>query len=405
MVSSSIDHMVALTIFIAATLLFIGLFGQSIQTAVVYQNNRATAVKASDLLDSMLLNPGTPTNWGRTETAPTVFGLQSSEFTQYRLDPYSLMRLETSSDPFVSYNNAGDTRLYSNLTQKEYSYLYMAKESMLNYSTAVKMLGVNDTYGFQLTITPIVTVKITEVKTNSPLSLSLQVDGVGFPVANAKVNYKLYHLVLNNDQQYPSFNIINGTTTTDSKGSASVSFAQITSNTQSYAFIASVALSGVNGVGYHVGNVQSGPHVVPLVGNMTSGQILLTHSGDFETPYSTGVGLTYNTTLVNFNQEDFTLQSLAVNDSKTLNSGGGYPCGNITFAREPGILIVGYNSTTTQGGFSLMPWGMSSLSYSVTFGSVSTSAWVSTDLRQVTIGGIAYQVKLSLWSTKGYQVT
>ena len=54
MVSSTIDHMVAVTVFLAATLLFIGLFNQTIQTAVIYQRHRATATKASDLLDNML---------------------------------------------------------------------------------------------------------------------------------------------------------------------------------------------------------------------------------------------------------------------------------------------------------------------------------------------------------------
>jgi hypothetical protein len=401
MVSSSIDHMVALTIFIAATLLFIGLFGQTIQTAITYQTNHATAIKASDVLDSMLLTPGNPTTWGRTEVLPSVFGLQSPEFTQYKLDPFSLTRLDVSSNPLVSYNNAGDVRLYSDLSQGGNSYLYLTQNSLLNYSVAQKLLGLNGTYGFQLALTPVLDISITEKQTSNPLSLGIQIDGAGFPLANAKVNYKLYQLNLNSNQQFPSFSIINGTATTDNTGKTSVTFSQITSNTQSYVFLVSVSLSGLNGVGYHVGNVPSGPHVVPLVGNMTTGQILLTHSGDIDLPYSSGVDLTYNTTMVNFNQEDFSLQSLAVNDTKALTSGGGYPCGNISLAREPSILIIGYNSTTTQGGFSLMPWGLNSLSYSVTFGTLDSTAWVSTDMRQVTIGGIAYQAKLSIWSTQG----
>ncbi len=403
MVSSSIDHMVSLIIFIAATLLFIGLFGQTIQTAIIYENNRATAIKASDVLDNLLLNPGNPTTWGRTETAPTVLGLQSPEFTQYKLDPYSLMRLDATTNPLVSYDNAGDIRLYSDLSQRANSYLFVPQDVMMNYSTALKMLGLNSTYGFQLTFTPVLDILIHEKQASNPLKLDIQVEGAGFPLANAKVIYKLYQLDLNGD--YPSFKIINGTTTTDSIGDASVTFPQITSTTQSYVFLTSVSLSGLNGVGYHIGNVQSGPHVVPLVGNMTSGQILLTHSGDIDLPnLPAGNELTYNTTLVNFNQEDFSLQSLAVNYTQLLTSGSGYPCGKINLARESGILIIGYNSTATQGGFSLMPWGISSLSYKVTFGILPSSQWVSTDLRQVTIGGIAYHVKLSVYSTQGREI-
>jgi len=65
--NSTLDHMVAVTVFLAATLLFIGLFNQTIQTATIYQQNRATANRASDLLDNILLNPGIPTNWGHLE--------------------------------------------------------------------------------------------------------------------------------------------------------------------------------------------------------------------------------------------------------------------------------------------------------------------------------------------------
>jgi hypothetical protein len=138
---------------------------------------------------------------------------------------------------------------------------------------------------------------------------------------------------------------------------------------------------------------------------MTSGQILLAHSGDVNLPYTNGSVLTYNTTMVNFNQEDFSLQSLAVNQTATLTSGGGFPCGELTLTRDPSILIIGYNSSTTQGGFSLMPWGVNSLSYSATFGFLDSTAWVSTDMRQATINGVAYQVKLSIWNTQGNQVT
>jgi hypothetical protein len=400
MVSSSIDHMVALTIFIAATLLFIGMFGQTIQTAIIYQNNRATAIKASDVLDAMLLNPGTPTTWGRTEVNPTVFGLQSPEFTQYKMDPYSVMRLDVSSNPLATYNYT----LYSDLSQGDHSYLYMPQNSLLSYSTAQKMLGLNGTYGFQLTLTPILDIRIINETQSNPLKLGITVDGAGFPLANAKVSYKLYQIDLNNGN-YPSFSIINGTTTTGNTGQASVTFPQITSNSQSYVFLVTVSLNGLNGVSYHVGNVQTGPHVVPLVGNMTSGQILLTHSGDVELPNTAGVELTYNTTMVGFNLEDFSLQSLAINSTQFLKSGGGFPCGNITLSRDPGILIIGYNSTATQGGFSLMPWGLNSLSYSVTYGTLDPTAWVSTDMRQITIGGVAYQAKLSIWNTQGNQVT
>lgn len=57
MAGSTIDHMVSVTVFIAAILLFISLFNQTVQTAILYQRHRQLATKCSDLLDNMLLNP------------------------------------------------------------------------------------------------------------------------------------------------------------------------------------------------------------------------------------------------------------------------------------------------------------------------------------------------------------
>ena len=62
MAGSTIDHIVALTVFLAALLLFITLFNQTIQTAVLYQQHKAIASKCTDMLDNMMLNPGYPTN-------------------------------------------------------------------------------------------------------------------------------------------------------------------------------------------------------------------------------------------------------------------------------------------------------------------------------------------------------
>jgi len=52
-----------------------------------------------------------------------------------------------------------------------------------------------------------------------------------------------------------------------------------------------------------------------------------------------------------------------------------------------------------------MPWGLSSLSCPITFGGEpSSQEWVSTDMRQVTVNGVAYQAKLAIWSYHGIQV-
>jgi hypothetical protein len=65
----------------------------------------------------MLLSPGIPTEWGQTSITPSGFGLQSVEFTQYQLSPFSLMRLRSSIGNPVTYNMTGLT--YSNITSNQ----------------------------------------------------------------------------------------------------------------------------------------------------------------------------------------------------------------------------------------------------------------------------------------------
>ncbi len=404
MVSSSIDHMVALTIFVVATLLFIGLFNQTIQTAVVYQNHRATATKASDILDSILLNPGAPSTWGTSSDFPTGFGLQDPEFTQYKLDSYSLMRLDASGSSiyYAKYDDHAGM-YYNNLSATSDGYLLMPHSLAVNYSAVQKLLGINGTYGFQLTLTPVLTVSVVSSSIGiEPLTLVVHVDGTGFPLANAFVDYKLFELHLDSYNQYPSFSVLNGTITTDNTGSATISFSKVRSS-QTYAFIASVHLSGLNGVGYKVHNAEATAHVVPLIDDLSTQQIILAHSADVEGGPVDPV--TFNTTLVNFNSEDFSLQHLQVNVTGTLQAEVGNPYSQVSLSNEPAILIIGYNTTSTTGGFILMSWGLNALSNPIVFGGNPANVeWVSTDMRQVTIGGVAYQAKISVWSYQGYQV-
>ena len=69
----------------------------------------------------------------------------------------------------------------------------------------------------------------------------------------------------------------------------------------------------------------------------------------------------------------------------------------------PGILVIAY-SNIGNNGIVMMPWGLSSLGFSMTFGGTPVNhGWVATDLRQVQINGVSYQAKLSLWSVQGHQ--
>lgn len=262
MVSATIDHIVAITIFITAMMLFVSLFSQTAQTAIAYQEHRSLATKCSDLLDNMLLNPGSPGDWGQRNLDPIGFGLQDPEFTQYQISPFSQMRLAPSNGAPVRYDKTNI--YYSNLTIGLGNSLLVPYSQRLNYSLALKLLGINNTHGFQLTLTPTVTIKIAKVEAEN-LTFSLGVHGSGFPLVRASINYCIMSVSLaTNEAEYPSYGLQYGNATADDQGSATV-ITNVPDANQSYAFIAYAHLGGVIGVGYHERVSEPGQYVVPMV--------------------------------------------------------------------------------------------------------------------------------------------
>ena len=409
MAGSTIDHLVALTVFLAAILLFISLFNQTIQTAILYQQHRYLATVCSDLLDNVMLNPGYPLNWGKTNSTPTSFGLQDPEFTQYRLSPYSLMRLQSLTGIPFTYPRTGET--YSNMSIGFGNFLFVPYTKAINYSTAAQLLGTTNTYGFNLTITPIVTVSVEETRAASPLRLVVHVAGPGFPLSNAEVSYCFVKVVSNGPQQNPSYTSLFNTTYTDDTGSAVINVTNVAAD-DAYAFIAYAHMSGLVGIGYHerVTGDSRTQYVLPLIDSFEDRRVLLVHSynvHDFGPPESS---VFFNATFVLLT-EDFTLREMPMENSTGKIGKVVYGLGtektwwNLTIPTyNPGILIINFNSNNDQG-IVLMPWGMSSMAFPVTFGSTASNPeWVATDIRQVLVNGIAYQAKLSLWSLKGYGV-
>jgi hypothetical protein len=400
MVSSTIDHMVAVTVFLAATLLFIGLFNQTIQTAVIYQRHRATASKASDLLDGILLSPGIPVDWGQTDVDPTGFGLQDPEFTQYKISPYSLMRLRSSVGDPVYYNATG--QLYSNVTMGDRNFMLVPYNLALDYSTATRLLGINNSYGFQLTLTPIVTVSIQEI--NPALTLRVTAAGVGFPLSGASISYCF--LKVGTQGQNPYYDISFGTATADDTGSASVNIPGVASG-DSYAFIAYAQEGGLVGVGYYERSLDEERYVLPFIDSFEDGRVLLAHSYDVHYYGPPESAVFYNATFV-LMTEDFTLREMPItslSDHIVYGHGSERTYENVTIpTHNPGILVITYTSNNHEGVV-LMPWGISALAFPVTFGGdPAQQEWVATDMRQVIVGGIAYQAKIAVWNLEGYRV-
>jgi len=407
MAGSTIDHLVSVTVFLGAILLFIGLFNQTIQTAILYQRHRNLATKCSDLLDNMLLNPGIPSNWGKSNCTPTGFGLQDPEFTQYRLSPFSLMRLRSSIGKPVYYPGTG--LYYSNITMGFGEYLLVSFTQILNYSTAAKLLGVNNTYGFQLTISPIIIVSVTETRAGNPLTLTITVTGRGFPLSNAVVSYCFLTVIEKGSQNSPSYGSAFGTVYADDTGVAVLNFEDVDA-TKSYALIVYAHLSGLVGVGYHQRVSADKRYVIPFIENFEDRRVILAHSYDvhyFGPPES---AVFFNATFVLLT-EDFTLREMPMENSTgkigKVNYGKGekFEYANVTIPTyNPGILVVTYQSNNEYGVI-LMPWGISSMAFPVIFGEDPFGkVWVATDIRQVIVNGIAYQAKLALWSLEGYQV-
>jgi hypothetical protein len=404
MVASTIDHLVAVTIFIGALLLFVGMFNQTIQTAILFQQHSYLATKCSDLLDGMLLNPGYPTNWGQTDAIPSSLGLQDPEFTQYQSNAFTLMRMQSSNGTALTYSKSGLT--YSNITAGFGNFLLVPYTEAINYTLAQRLLGLNSTFGFQLTMTPILTIAITENRINAPTSLNFTINttGIGFPVSNATLNYYFLNLTQNGAATPPACKIINGTARTDYRGQTKLKIGNVS---DSYALIVYAHMGGLSGIGYYEHITSNTNYPLPLVKSFTNQTVILAHSYDLHA-YGSPAPVFFNATLMILTQ-DFRLRGIPMGASNgitgSINYGSGQPYTTLTIPTlSPGILVITYACSTGYGVI-LMPWGLSSMSFPLVFGgSPNNQEWVATDIRQIAVNGINYQAKLALWSLTGLRL-
>jgi len=404
MTGPTIDHMFSVVVFLGAILLFIGLFNQTIQTAILYQRHRYLATKCSDLLDNVLLNPGYPLDWGTSNSTPTCFGLQDPEFQQYRLNPFSLMRLLSFAGDKVYYNRTGEW--YSNVSWGlGGGYMLLSESDCINYSTASKLLGVNGIYGFQLTISPTLTVNVREVQ-SKPLVLEVQVMGPGLPLSGADLNYLMFWT-----QGPNKVECISGNTTTDSLGRASLSFPEIDvdKNQTAYSIIVTTHISGLHGIGYASSETTTkAGNIIPFIEDYVNGTILLAHKWGKNDPDGSQGALHFNASFYCLPDNFVPIKVDVLDSTGLVNYGVAKAYERIqipAYARaHMGFLIVTY-WTGNEYGMVIMPWGIGTIGMSVVFGGdPSLKEWVSTDIRQVIVNGIAYQAKLALWSLEGYGV-
>jgi hypothetical protein len=411
MTGSTIDHLISLLVFLAAILLFMGLFNQTIQTAILYQRHRSIATKCSDSLDNMLLNPGSPADWGKTNIVPTGFGIQDPDFKQYRLSQFSSMRLLSSAGDKVYYSRTG--KWYSNVSWGVGGgYLLLQEGDCLDYSTASRLLGTNGTYGFQLTVAPILTISIREVQSGSnPLKLEVKILGPGSPLTNATVNYLMFWANATAVRQF------SGGTTSDDLGLAYLNFdgtsglprIQVSQNQTAYTFIAKAGLGGLSGVGYKSREVvTTAGNIIPYIDNYKNGTVLLAHKWGKSDPPGSLPDLHFNATFYALSDNFSPIKVNILNVTGSVNYGAGKPFYAVYIPQqvhnETGFLTVTYWAGNAYG-MVVMPWGIGTIGVSVVFGdNPSSKEWVATDMRQVILGDVSYQAKLALWSVQSYQV-
>lgn len=394
----SVDHVVSIIVLLAAIVLFVGLFDQTLSVAVDYQRNTTTAKECDNLLDEILLTPAPSTSG-----TPAWFGLQGSTLPSYNLDPFFLMRLDSSVGTPVSYQKTGQT--YSEIKTNPNNYLLYPYNDMITYSTALTLLGLEGTYGFQLSLTPTLNVSVTVISTN-PLSLSVNAKGTSFPLANAQVNYLLLPISLKNN--CPEFETTEtGTTLTNQFGSTQpITFSNFyPSPSLTFAFVAFAYLDGITGIGYYVNSPVGSQCIVPFLDPLSTLNVTLANSNDVPKTSANADTMYYNSTFI-FESENYAFEQASIgspNSSGSVTSGSGNLPASISMSGyTPGILVVAYKDAG-DSGVSMAPWGFSSLAFSLTFGnSPINQSWIATDLRQVEINGVSYQATLSLWSTQSY---
>jgi hypothetical protein len=320
------------------------------------------------------------------------------------------MRLMSVAGEPVYYSKTG--QYYSNVTVGFGNFLLVPFTEAINYSLATRLLGINGTYGFRLTVTPIVTVSISKLQSN-PLTLSVNVKGAGFPLSNAIVSYCFINVEpTGGEKNYPAFTTNYGNATTNAEGSVILSFPDVDETKESYVLIAYAHHSGLIGTGYYEHILNKENYVVPFISNFgnESGEVLLAHSWDVHGG-DNPAEITYNATFVLLT-EDFTLREMPLGAGKvgSLNYGQDpqHAYEKITIPTyNPGILVVTYRKSANpqDSGVVLMPWGLSSMAFPIVFGDdPSGKEWVATDIRQVIVNNVAYQAILALWSLEGYSV-
>ncbi len=399
MPGATIDHLVSLVMLISVLLASFGLCSHMLGNAIAFQRYRQVAMKTVDLVDGMCLSPGLPSDWGIISGIPSTFGLQDLEIGGYALSPFPLMRI---MDPSNTISLGGST--FFNFSMGPGAYFFLPVADHVNYSSVSRLLGVNTSYGFRLTISPTLRVSISEMP-QDPLQIRVTVKGPGDgPVSEAMVDATLL-CASKGEGQYPSIELLTNTAETDETGSALMTFPTVDPTEDNYSIFARVNLSGLNGISYYSSMIEAESLLVPVITNYETGEVMLVHLFDItETEDPPADALFYNLTYF-VRTWNFGFRPIEIENSTGKVELGHSGEDFLTIpTSEPGILMIGWSGVIQGVGriyrTVMMPWGMGAFGMQepITFGGdPSGHEWVATELRQVTVSQISYQVKLAAW--------
>jgi hypothetical protein len=274
----------------------------------------------------------------------------------------------------------------------------------INYTEAADLLGLTGEYGFNIDIAPTLEVEVTQVSTK-PLVLNVKIEGSGLPLTGATLDYHL--LEVDKGSTYPLLNRHSGEEVSGPSGSVDITFPLVTDNQPAYTFTVYVNLGGISGVGHYTYNTASGDvsYITPLIQDYDNGTVLIAHSWDIFNDPGIQAEVKFNATFYILTS-DFSLQPYSiVNSTDHLNWGSNDYFVTQVPASETGFLVISYLKSAVELGTIIMPWGTSSIGVASTFSSGIGSEgynFVATELRQVTIDGISYQVKVSVWKLGDY---
>jgi hypothetical protein len=394
MVSTTVDHLISISVYLITVVLVISLFASVVERGTLYLEDKRLHETAARLMSHMLLLPGYPPCWGHTDETPILFGLQDPKFTQIHVSSFSLMRLQEGTA--VYYSKTG--RYYYDKSEGDRQ-LFLSSNIAVSYATARDELSLTGEYEFQIEVYPALSVEISVVQ-DAPLTLKVFVHGT-CAMPSIPVNYSFIKVV-SGAYLPPSTTVSYGNGITDLKGEASFVFPEADMD-DAWAFVAVAHEEGIISVGVKT-NSPAENFAVPLIESITNRTITLAHSKDLyggPPPYQK---IYYNATFYLLT-EDFTLQLMSMEYSTgkvgTLVYGEGRPYGVVTIPTiSPGILVIA-TQTGVELGVSIMEWGVGSLGSSLVFGPTPPAGWpTQTTFDYGAVDRYGYKIKLIVWRSE-----